>query len=208
MSELNEINYRVLIDRMIQDFRPVRRLATISVQLLLWSLLGTAILGLSALLSGQADAGAMLLLHNYGFDSAGFMLLSVAAAWMALRNSIPGREISAGELMMLAVGIIAAALLVQVEPLTHSLLSSDDFRSTLVHYLSFAALPWLTLFWAARRAIPLRPRLTGGIIGVAASCFAIAADLFSGPTRHLLPEQLLAGAFLTGLSVVAGGCVA
>jgi hypothetical protein len=51
--------------------------------------------------------------------------------------------------------------------------------------------------------MPLRPRLTGGIIGVAASSFAIAADLFSGPA-YAVTWELLSGAILTVLSFIAG----
>jgi hypothetical protein len=187
MTELSEIDYRGLIDHLIQDFRPVKRLWPIRIRLLLWILLEAAIVAVAMLLNGQSDAAAVVYFHNYGFDAAGFFLVSIAAAWMALRNSIPGRETSATELILLAVGIIVAASIVQFEPLTQTLLSSDDFRSALGRQLTFAALPWVTLFWAARRAIPLRPRLTGGMIGVAASCFAVATELFSGPAypNHL-----------------------
>jgi hypothetical protein len=203
MTELSEIDYRGLIDRLIQDFRPVKRLWPIRIRLLLWILLEAAIVAVAMLLNGQSDATAVVYFHNYGFDAAGFFLVSIAAAWMALRNSIPGRETSASELILLAIGIIAAASIVQFEPLTQTLLSSDDFRPAMGRQLTFAALPWISLFWAARRAIPLRPRLTGGMIGVAASCFAVAAELFSGPA-YPITWELLIGTILTGLLVIAG----
>lgn len=203
MVELSEIDYRVLIDRLIQDFRPVKRLWPIRIRLSLWILLEATIVAVATLLNGPSDATAVVYFHNYGFDAAGFFLVSIAAAWMALRNSIPGRETSATQLILLAVGIIAAALIVQFEPLTQTLLSSDDFRSALGRQLTFAALPWITLFWAARRAMPLRPRLTGGMIGMAASCFAVAAELFSGPA-YPITWELLIGTILTGLLVIAG----
>ena len=203
MAELSEIDYRDLIDRLIQDFRPVKRLWPVRIRLLLWILLEAVIMAVATLLNRQSDATAVVYFHNYGFDAAGFFLVSIAAAWMALRNSIPGRETSATELILLAVGIIAAAMIVQFEPLTQTLLSSDDFRSALGRQLTFAALPWITLFWAARRAMPLRPRLTGGMIGIAASSFAVAAELFSGPA-YPITWELLIGTILTGLLVIAG----
>ena len=100
---------------------------------------------------------------------------------MALRNSIPGRETNAVELMMLAVGIIAAALMVQFEPLTRDAAVIGRFSLRAWASTDLCGVAWVALFWAARRAMPLRPRLTGGMIGVAASSFAIAAELFSGP---------------------------
>jgi hypothetical protein len=203
MAELSEIDYRVLIDRLIQDFRPVKRLWPVRIRLLLWILLEAAIVAVATLLNGQSDATTVVYFHNYGIDAAGFFLVSIAAAWMALRNSIPGRETSATELILLAVGIIAATLIVQFEPLTQTLLSSDDFCSALGRQLTFAALPCITLVWAARRAMPLRPRLTGGMIGIATSCFAVAAELFSGPA-YPITWELLIGTILTGLLVIAG----
>src|ERR1700757_4210516 len=100
MPEMSEIDYGVLIDRLIQDFRPVKRLWPIRVRLLLWILLEVAILALVILLNGRRDLEAIINSHNHGFDAAGFFLLSIAAAWMALRNSIPGRETTATELTM------------------------------------------------------------------------------------------------------------
>jgi hypothetical protein len=203
MPEMSEIDYRILIDRLIQDFQPVKRLWPVRVRLLLWILLEVAILAVVTLLNGWPGLKTIITSHNHGFDAAGFFLVSIAAAWMALRNSIPGRETSATELTMLGLGIIAASLIVQFGPLTQTLLSSDALLSALSRQFALAALPSVTLFWAARRAMPLRPRLTGGIIGVAAASFAVAADLFGGPA-YTVTGELLSGAILTVLSVIAG----
>jgi hypothetical protein len=203
MSELDEINYRALIDRLIPDFPPVKRLWPVSIRLLLWVLLEAVILALSMLINGSLEALVAIDFHTCGFGAAGFILVSIAAAWLALRNSIPGHESSAIELILLAFGVIAAALIVQFELSTSALPSSGDFLSTLGSLLAFAALPWLALFWAARRAMPLRPRLTGGMIGVAASCFGISAELLSGPA-YPITWGLLAVAILTLLSGMAG----
>lgn len=202
MPELNEIDYRVLIERSIKDFRPVKRLWPVSSRLLFWIVLDVAILALT-LSNGWRDAGSIAYLHNYGFEAAGFFLVSIAAAWLALRSSIPGRETGTTELMLLIIGIIAATVIVEVEPLSRVPLSLAGLSSTLARQLSFAALPWLALFWAARRAVPLRAGLTAGMIGIAASCSAIAADLFAGPIYPIIWE-LGFGAIFTALSVVAG----
>jgi hypothetical protein len=127
MPEMSEIDYDygVLIDRLIQDFRPVKRLWPIRVRLLLWILVEVAILAVVILVNGRADLETIFNSHNHGFDAAGCFLVSIAAAWVALRNSIPGRETSATELTMLGLGIIAASVIVQFEPLAQTLLSSD-----------------------------------------------------------------------------------
>jgi hypothetical protein len=203
MPEQSEIDYGVLIDRLIEDFGPVKRLWPVSIRLVVWILIEATILGVATLFKGSADAAGVFYFRNYGLDAGAFLLASIAAASIALRNSIPGRETNASELILLVVGIIAAAAIVQFEPLPGTLLSSDAFRSALGHQLAFAALPWVALFWAARRAMPLRPRLTGGIIGVAASSFAIAAGLVCGPI-YSITWELLAGAIVTALSAAAG----
>lgn len=203
MAELKEIDYGSLIDRLIQDFPPVKRLWPVSIRLSLWLLLEAAILIASVLLSGRPDAFSAIYFHEYWMEGAAFFLVSIIAAWIALRNSIPGRETGPGELTPLVIAIIAAALTTQVEPLSHPLLSPDSFSFMLGRQWSLAALPWVALFWAAQRAVPLRPRLTGGMIGVAASSFAIAADLFAGP-GYPATWQLFGGAILTVLSFFAG----
>jgi len=203
MLELDEIDYRVLIDRLIADFQPVKRLWPVSIRLALWILLEATILVLAALLTGSPDSVAALHFHNYGLGALGFMLVSIVGAWLALRNSIPGRESGASELTLLAFGFIAAASIVQFEQPAQALMPLGDFRFALARHLTLAALPWLALFWAARRAMPLRPRLIGALIGVAASSFAIVAELFSALAYPIVCE-LFAGAILTMTSVIAG----
>src|ERR1700722_2321346 len=124
MPELNEIDYRVLIDRLITDFPPAKRLFPVSIRLGLWILLEAAILALAVQLNRSLDFDAVVQFDNYGLGAAGFIFISVAAAWIALRNSIPGRESGAVELIMLAFGIIAAASMVRFELPTQELLSS------------------------------------------------------------------------------------
>ena len=120
---------------------------------------------------------------------------------MALKNSIPGRESSTDEVLLLAFGVLAAACMIQFGPSTQIRPSSGNFLYTLGRHLTFAALPWLALFWAARRAMPLRPRLVGGLIGIAASCFAIVDELSA---VYPIAWELLAGVILAVLSVIAG----
>ena len=203
MSKADEIDYGLLIDRLIHDFRPVKRLWPVSIRLLLWILLEAAILALAVLPNSLLDFVAAAHFHNFGLSASGFIFVSIAAAWMALRNSIPGRESSDAELILLVLGGVAAVLIVQFGSSSPTLPPSADFLSTAGRQLTFAALPWLTLFWATRRAMSLRPRLVGGLIGVAASCFAIVAELFNGAGDPIAWE-LLAVAILTLLSVVAG----
>ena len=203
MSESNEIDYGVLIDRFIRDFRPVKRLWPVSIRLLLWVLLEAAILAVDLWLSGFYGSVAALHFYKYGIGALWLILVSIAAAWMALTNSIPGRKNTTAEMLLLSLGIAVAVSIVHIDVSTQVPPPFGDFLSTLGCQLIFAALPWLALFWAARRAAPLRPWLIGSAIGVAASCFAIVAELLKGPANPIY-YQLLAGAILTILSAIAG----
>ena len=203
MPQVHETDYHLLIDRMLPELRPVRRLWPIAIRFWLWILLVLAILGLGFLLQGS-DAAAVVYSHSYGSEVGAFLLISAIAACMALRNSIPGRETSAAELIILGLGAVEAIILARRQSLSPHSLPLSELPIAFAIHLSLAGLPWICLFWAIRRAVSFRPRLTGALIGVAASSFAIGAFILSGYLYPFLWE-LLAGAILTGLSAIAGG---
>ena len=78
--------------------------------------------------------------------------------------------------------------------------------SSIPQLFGLAALPWLSLFWAVRRGVPLRPEVTGAAVGLAAFCFAVALwQIVSQPVR--LPSGIILGLSCTALmalSAVAG----
>ena len=66
MAELNEIDYQGLIDRLVQDLRPVKRLWPVSVRLSLWILLQAALLLVVVLLEGRLDVFLTLIFIPIG----------------------------------------------------------------------------------------------------------------------------------------------
>jgi predicted anti-sigma-YlaC factor YlaD len=202
MPEVHETDYHLLINRVIPEFRPVKRLWPIGIRLLLWILLELAIFGLGFVFVGS-DAAAVVYSHSYGLDVGAFLLISAIAAWMALRNSVPGRETSAAEFIILGLGAVGAIILARRESLSPHSLPLNELPIAFAIHLSFAGLPWIGLFWGIRRAVSFRPRLTGALIGGAASSFAIGVFMLSGYLYPFLWE-LLAGTILTGLSAIAG----
>ena len=82
MSEFDEINYAALIDRLIPDFPPVKRLWPIKIRLSLWILLEAMILALNLMLNGSLDTAMVMHFHNRAYGAAGFILVSIAAAWL------------------------------------------------------------------------------------------------------------------------------
>jgi len=59
MPEQSEIDYGVLIDRLIEDFGPVKRLWPVSIRLVVWILIEATILGVATLFKGSADAATL-----------------------------------------------------------------------------------------------------------------------------------------------------
>jgi negative regulator of sigma F NrsF-like protein len=188
MSEAHEIDYDVLIDRSIKDFQPAKRLWSVPIRVALWILLEGIIVMLAAAFSSSA---LMLgLTHDPGraLGVAALVFASIGAAFLALRSAIPGREATTAEVLLLATAI-AGAIMVSVE----SRASADAFAvsfhaglSANLQIVGFAALPWLVLFWAVRRGVPLDPGKSGGLVGAAAFCFALAAArLVSGSNESM-----------------------
>jgi hypothetical protein len=177
MSEAHEIGYDVLIDRSIKDFQPAKRLWPVPIRVALWILLEGIIVVLAAAFSSSA---LMLgLIHDPGraLGIAALVFASIGAAFLALRSAIPGREATTAELLLLATAIIGT-ILVSVESRASVNAFVELFHSGLsaaLQIVSFAALPWLVLFWAVRRGVSLDPGKSGGLIGAAAFSFALAA---------------------------------
>src|SRR2546428_5403466 len=104
MAETGDYRYAELIDQLSGELRPVKRLWPVRKSLGLWVALETTILLLAAVMMGRAGFSASI----HGINAAPLALLlaaSVAAAGLALRGAVPGREASRGELALLALAI-------------------------------------------------------------------------------------------------------
>jgi hypothetical protein len=209
MSENRQFQYDALIDRLSDELRPVKRLRPVRMSLALWVLLEAAMLLLVSALMGHAGFVASI----QGPDSpaiAVLILASVVAAGFALRGAIPGRDATREELILLAlavlIGGVAVHFGVQTDAIPFPILNSSGWHSV-PRVLGWTALPWMALFTAVRRGVVLHPAKTGGLIGVAAFCFAIAADRFvSEWSGSPCPESwaLILGMTVTTSSVWAG----
>jgi hypothetical protein len=209
MAETREYRYARLIDQLAGELRPVKRLWPVRKKLGLWVLLETAILLMASAMMGRAGFSASI----HGINAAPVAMLlavSVVAAGLALRGAVPGRDAAPAELGLLALAIVAAAAEVhyggQADAITFDIWSSAGWNSML-GVLGWAALPYVVLFLAVGRGVALHPARTGGLIGVAAFCFAIAADRFlSRWSGAPCPEvwSLILGLVVTTLSAWAG----
>jgi hypothetical protein len=209
MSPPDEIEFERLIDRTIKDFEPVERLWPVGKRLLSWIVLELVLIALTILFLGS-DATLPLI---YQTDLLFFVGLpfcaSVAVAFFALRSAIPGREVTRRELASL-IAIVCGSASVGLASLPVAGPFAGSLRENVIATLDFfalAAVPWLALFEAVRRGVPLQPAKTGTLVGLAASCWALADHRFiseAGAWSNQAALAVLAGIFIIAFSALAG----
>ena len=175
-----EIDYEVLIDRSLKDFRSVKALWPVGVRLVLWIFLELILLMLCLMICAGGDSfdGLSRLIRSPGalIKIGAFTLASIAAAFLALRSAIPAREPSRSELVILIGGLCAVFAVTVFQPFATLLpILHADFH-WVRQMLGLVILPWMALFWAVERGVPLQPFKTGGLIGIASFCFGVAAQ--------------------------------
>lgn len=202
MSSGREIDFTAMIDRSIEDFRPVKRLWPVWLRLTLWVLLGAGILGLGA---GCASLDAFRQAQASG-HLAGIATLIVAgiiAGYAALRSSIPGRE-TATPYLLLAATLLGALLAVGGRPVIAT--ASPAQLTFLARICALAVVPLIAMLWAVRRGAPMHPARSGALAGSAAFCFALAEYRFLMPIGFQAPIifVLLAGGAIVVISAAVG----
>jgi hypothetical protein len=210
MSQGYEIDYKALIDRSIKDFQPVKKLWPVRLRLILWILLDIGILALVAVFRGSDNLGHLIHSPRELVGIATLVLTSIAAASMALRSAIPGREIARSELLLLIAVVFATSAISSITPSIGILTLREFFgagATSTLRLLDLAALPWLALFWAVRRGVPLQPVATGALVGIAAFCFALAVQRFmleSSDVPNPIIWQAVSGVLITTASAYVG----
>jgi hypothetical protein len=201
---------RAVIERLSENFQPSKQLWPVNARLASWLILELAILMLVAFAFPRPHLSAKLHQFSYAAELAAFLVVGTLAGIFALRNAIPGREISRAETAVLCVMGGLAAVSVLWEPV--------GAHVGMIHFvlaglrcvgctLALAALPWAALFWAVRRGVPLALELTGGLIGAASFSFAFTASRLGCPIddlRHVLLWHVLPVLLGVALSTLAG----
>jgi len=207
MSE-GEINYKALIDRSIKDFRPVTKLWPVSARLGFWIFLQFGLLALCATVEGSQ--GVDTFVHNPGalLTTVAFSLMGVAAALLALRSAIPGREPEQSEILILIAVFCAAFAVMGSRPVA----APSEILGANLHWalevFGLSMLPWMALFLAVERGVPLQPFDAGGLIGAASLSFGIAAEcIISQSNGFTVPFawQLTTGILFVTASALGGG---
>jgi hypothetical protein len=202
-----ETSYDAMVERLAADLRPVARIWPVTLRFSLWIALEIAILGIVAIFAPRIDLGAKLRHAQYVLELALWIAAGTAAAMLALRTAVPGRAAKAVELAPIGIVVIAAVSLVAREPVDFQL--QEFVRAGLRCagcVAMLAALPWIAMFLAVSRALPLRVAQSGALIGLAAFTFSLAATRLGCPINdsvHLLVWHVAPVAIGTAGSVAA-----
>jgi hypothetical protein len=208
MIEGREINYAELIDRLLGDFRPVKRLWPVGLRLAVWVLLGAAIVGIGAAVAGGADLWEQFQQPARLFASAPILFATIAAAYLALRSAIPDRAATVAELSALALtmaGVLVAAHFAPAAAAESLRAARGPGLSAILRMAGLATGPSLALFWAVRRGFPVQALTTAGLIGVAGCGFALLALQLSFPLAEPSAWQVIsAGTLIIALAMCIG----
>jgi len=200
--------HRAVVDRIVAEIRPVRRLWPVWARLAVWIVLEIGVLVGLILHGHRPDLAGRLQNPAYLFTVGIFAVCGIIAATLALRAAIPGREPRPIEVTALIVLGTVAALLLFSWPLNDALPLSD-FISTGVHCAAwtviFALAPWIALLWALGRGAPMAGAFDGALAGAAAFLCSFALMRVDCPIDeplHLLTWHLAPA--LAGIALSAG----
>ena len=204
----HESLHRGLVDRLVLELTPVRRLWPPGVRLTLWMLLEAGVLLLLMHHFYRPDLAQRLRDPWYLLGVAGFAGCGAIAAAFALRAAIPGRETGKIELLLLVSLLVGSVLLLFHNPTDEHVQLDKFIRSGVlcVKWMSiYAVVPWVALLWATSRGAPMSPTAGGALAGAAAFLFSFALmriDCPSDERLHLLTWHLLPA--LIGIALSAG----
>lgn len=188
---------RALIERLAADLNPVRRLRPPLVQLGLWLALEAAVIWARLSFGWRGDVSGKIHSSLYLFELTAFGLAAAFCALLAFRSAIPGREPGRRQLTLVALLSVLAIGSVGLEPIGTSITLLQFFKEGVPCAFCtalMATLPWVMLFMAVRKGMPMTRAVSGGLAAAAAFLFAFAIARIGCPIDdglHLLLWHLL-----------------
>jgi hypothetical protein len=160
-----------LVDRLVQETQPVRRLWSVRARLTVFALLSGGIVALVGVLWSRPDFGAKLAQLPFTLGLVTLVVATTFTALLALRSAVPGRSPTRSEASVAIALIVAATLFSCDHPL-----DTDTALGTFLgigwacagRTFAFAVLPWTLLMLAIRRGAPTRVRVAGAYAGATA----------------------------------------
>lgn len=206
----HDARHHALVEHMVGELRPVRRLWPVKVRLALWIALEAGVLLLAIRNSHRTDLPQQFRNPWFLFDVAGFAVAGAIGTALALRSAIPGREPRRREEGLLLVLTVASVLLLLHEPINAIVPVGSFIREGLpcaCGIAMFASLPLLALFWAVKRGAPLAAGTGGALVGAGAFLFSFALMRVFCPIDeclHLFMWHFLPALAGIGLSACVG----
>src|SRR5262245_41400508 len=99
--QVHQVRYNTLVDSLLANFQPVRRLWPVRARLALWLMLAGGIGAAAALLAPRPDLFTKMQSSSYLFELGAFAGASILAAGLALRSAIPGDEATGSEILLI-----------------------------------------------------------------------------------------------------------
>jgi hypothetical protein len=199
-----------LVERIVADLRPVRRLWPTSLRLTLWLALEVGLLLFVVRVTHRTDLRQQVTNLWYLLGVGGFGVAAAIGAGFALCAAIPGGEPRPFEMVLLVALASGSALLLLHEPVNGSVPVATfidvGFQCAIESFI-VATLPWIALAWAIRRGAPLSAGLDGALLGAAAFFCSFALMRIICPIEeglHLLTWHLLPALAGIALSALAG----
>jgi hypothetical protein len=160
-----------LVDQLVADATPVRRLWRPEVRLLVCLVVALPIVAFPTTRVLRDDLSRQLRTPAFLLEEAAMLVAAALLALAALRSAVPGRRPGRAISLVAAMALVLGGLLVLRKPVFASW-TPDGFLATglpcLWRSLAWTLVPWALLLVAVRRAAPLRSRWTGALVGAAA----------------------------------------
>jgi hypothetical protein len=208
--QVHQVRYNALVDSLLANFQPVRRLWPVKARLALWLILAGGMGAAAALLAPRPDLLMKMQSWSYLLELGTFACASILAAGLALRSAIPGDEATRSEIFLIFMVAVVGISFVLHEPIHAEVPLNGFIRAgwlCMCCTYVLAAPSWLALLWAVRRGIPLAGATSGGLIGAAALLFTFSVTRLRCPVDdglHILTWHVLPILVGTALSVLVG----
>jgi len=164
-------HHGALVDRLVQETQPVRRLWSVPARMAVFVALAGSVVALVLALAARPDIESKLAARTFGAE---LVLLCIATAYtglLALRSAVPGRSPSRYESVVAVTLAVAAAIFSCAEPLDTTIPVGTFLgigAACAARTFAFALIPWLLLMAAIRRGAPTRVRAAGAYAGATA----------------------------------------
>jgi hypothetical protein len=197
---------RALVDRLVADARPVRRLWSPEVRLVIWLALAALVLVAPATRVLRDDLVLRLRSPAFVLEQGLLLVGAVLLGLEALRAAVPGQPAGRATTVV-GWGALGLAVIWMLREPVHGGWSVDTFldvgRPCIWRALAWGAAPWLILLIALRRGAPLARRRVGVLAGAATWALVCPAlrvccqtdELLHLSVFHAVP--LVAGAVLS-----------